>query len=162
VTIENPSGRGASPELRATMAQSEFQAAQKSAAAAYLFCIFLGIFGAHRFYLGRTGSAIAMLLITVLTAGFGVIITGIWAFIDLFLIGGILREVNQQILADVWQRYGLAPGGMNQAVAFQGQMPMPGQMPIPDQVKITGGTPVPGQNQITGETQIPGTSSDSG
>lgn len=49
---------------------------------------FLGIFGAHRFYVGKTGSAIAMLLMS--TIGFflivPVIISGIWALID-FIIG---------------------------------------------------------------------------
>ena len=57
--------------------------------AALLFCFFLGIFGAHRFYVGKTNSAIAMLLITLLLGwvfGLGVAITGIWALVDLILI----------------------------------------------------------------------------
>ena len=45
---------------------------------AFLLCWFLGIFGAHRFYLGHTGIAIAQLL----TLG-GL---GIWSFIDLIRI----------------------------------------------------------------------------
>ena len=55
---------------------------------ALLLCLFLGCFGAHRFYVGKTGSAIAMLLLTVLLGwlGIGVLITGIWAFIDLIII----------------------------------------------------------------------------
>ena len=61
-----------------------------STGAAYVLCLFLGAFGIHRFYLGRTGSAIAMLIlgITVL----GLLITGVWAIIDLFLIPSIVRE----------------------------------------------------------------------
>ncbi len=45
-----------------------------------LLCLFLGGFGAHRFYVGKSGSAVALLLLTF--CGFG----GIWAFIDLIMI----------------------------------------------------------------------------
>ena len=50
----------------------------KSRLAVTLFSFFLGEFGAHRFYLGKIGTAIAMLL----TLG-GL---GIWAFVDLYLL----------------------------------------------------------------------------
>jgi TM2 domain-containing membrane protein YozV len=45
---------------------------------AFLLCFLLGIFGAHRFYVGKTGTAIIM----IFTLG-GL---GIWALIDLILI----------------------------------------------------------------------------
>ena len=61
-----------------------------STGAAYVLCLFLGAFGIHRFYLGRTGSAIAMLLLGLTI--FGLLITGIWALIDLFLIPSIISE----------------------------------------------------------------------
>jgi TM2 domain-containing membrane protein YozV len=61
-----------------------------STGAAYLLCIFLGVFGVHRLYLGRTGSGIVMLILGITIIG--MIVTGIWAFIDLFLIPGIIRE----------------------------------------------------------------------
>jgi hypothetical protein len=73
-----------------------------------------------------------MLLITLLTVGIGVIVTGIWALVDLFLIGGMLRETNQRILAGIWQRYGIGPG-IVQAAQPPGQMQMPGQAQIPGQ-----------------------------
>ena len=50
-----------------------------------LLALFLGAFGAHNFYLGYTGRAVAQLLITVLTFGLGGIITGIWALIELIM-----------------------------------------------------------------------------
>ncbi len=61
-----------------------------STGAAYLLDIFLGVFGAHRFYLKRTGSAVAMLVLTITVVGLAV--TSIWAFVDLFLIPGMIQE----------------------------------------------------------------------
>jgi TM2 domain-containing membrane protein YozV len=59
--------------------------AQKSRLAAALLCFFLGCFGAHRFYLKKTGTAILMLC----TLG-GL---GIWALVDLiFILTGSFRD----------------------------------------------------------------------
>jgi len=44
-----------------------------------LLCFFLGVFGAHRFYEGKTGSAILMLCVSWATFG-------IWWLIDLIFI----------------------------------------------------------------------------
>ena len=56
------------------------ESSQKSRLATLLFCLFLGVIGVHRFYVGKSGSGIAMLLISV--TGFGLLITGIWCLID--------------------------------------------------------------------------------
>lgn len=54
---------------------------------AFLLCFFLGVFGAHRFYVGKIGTAIAMLL----TLG-GM---GIWMLIDLIMIAtGSFKDEN--------------------------------------------------------------------
>ncbi|HEY0282568.1 MAG TPA: TM2 domain-containing protein [Rhizomicrobium sp.] len=82
-----------------------FEAQKKSMGVAYLLLIFLGGFGAHRFYLGRTGSAVAMLIIFLLSillsvVGIGLLgflAIGIWCFIDLFLIPGIARQHNMNL-----------------------------------------------------------------
>ncbi|NHJ49710.1 MAG: NINE protein [Asgard group archaeon] len=46
-----------------------------------LLCIFLGAFGAHHFYVGKSGTGVAILLLTLCT-GLG----SIWAFIDMIII----------------------------------------------------------------------------
>ena len=66
-----------------------------SAGVAFLLWFFTGVVGGHRFYLGRTGSGIAMLLISL--TFYGLIITGIWAFVDLFLISGMIRQKRDAI-----------------------------------------------------------------
>jgi len=49
-----------------------------------LVCFFLGSLGIHRFMVGKTGSAIAMLLLTC--TFFGLIVSGIWMTVDFFMI----------------------------------------------------------------------------
>jgi TM2 domain-containing membrane protein YozV len=57
----------------------------KSRLAAALLCFFLGVFGAHRFYLRKTWTAILM----ILTLG-GL---GIWTLVDLiFIVTGSFRD----------------------------------------------------------------------
>jgi TM2 domain-containing membrane protein YozV len=57
----------------------------RSRLVALLFCILLGVFGVHRFYVGKIGTGILMLL----TIG-GL---GIWVMIDLILIAvGSFRD----------------------------------------------------------------------
>jgi hypothetical protein len=62
-------------------------------APAVLLCVFFGVFGAHRFYTGKTGTA----LLQLFTLG-GL---GIWATIDLiFLIVGSFRDKEGRRLTE--------------------------------------------------------------
>ena len=63
---------------------------KKTALITFLLWLFFGIFGGHRFYLGKIGTGILMLI----TLG-GL---GVWTFIDLFLIWGMVRTYNQNII----------------------------------------------------------------
>ncbi|MBB5575074.1 MULTISPECIES: TM2 domain-containing protein [Rhizobium] len=77
----------------------------KSVGAAYLLWFFLGTLGAHRFYLGRTGSAVAQLILcvvgwltTFLIIGFALLtVLGIWWIVDAFLISAMISEQKEEI-----------------------------------------------------------------
>ena len=72
---------------------------QRSRIAAGLLGIFLGPFGAHRFYLGHTGVGAAMLAITLLTCGFGAVVTSIWGLIEgILCLTGAMRDADGQPL----------------------------------------------------------------
>ncbi len=77
----NCPGCGAPQQARTAppaMAVPAASATDKRILPAALLCFFLGVFGAHRFYVGKIGSAIAMLLT------FGGL--GVWMLIDFVLI----------------------------------------------------------------------------
>lgn len=62
---------------------------KKSRLTTFLLCFFLGTIGAHRFYAGKTGTAVLMLIIAVCLGpifGLGFLINGVWAFIDMIII----------------------------------------------------------------------------
>lgn len=66
--------------------QSEKSPKSRAGAAALAF--FLGVFGAHRFYAGKTGSAITMLIISIVGffTAIPFIATGIWSLVDFIMI----------------------------------------------------------------------------
>ncbi|EIZ81079.1 TM2 protein [Novosphingobium sp. Rr 2-17] len=81
-------------------AQLRYDAQRKSPVIAYILWFFVGFLGAHRFYLGTTGAAVAQLLLGLLGwlpffVGWGIL--GVWLFIDLFLIPGIAERKNYQL-----------------------------------------------------------------
>jgi TM2 domain-containing membrane protein YozV len=79
-----------------------YDAQKKTLGVAYLLWFFLGSLGGHRFYAGKTGTAIAQLLLTIaggctMFVGIGFVFlgcVGVWVLIDAFLLPGIIRTFN--------------------------------------------------------------------
>lgn len=70
---------------------------EKSRTATFLFAFFLGAFGIHRFYVGKTGSGIAMLLLTL--SFVGLLVTGIWSLIDWIIVAtGNFRDADGRLV----------------------------------------------------------------
>jgi len=64
---------------------------EKSRLAALLLCWFLGLFGAHRYYVGKVGTGLLMLV-----TGGGL---GIWWLVDfiMIIVGAFKDKKNQQV-----------------------------------------------------------------
>ena len=69
-----------------------FDANKKDTCAAYALWFFFGYFGAHNFYLKRTGVAVAQLVLTLTIIG--LVIVFFWHLVDAFLIPGWVRRQN--------------------------------------------------------------------
>ena len=96
VSVQVNNFRG--PDPNASM-PNDFQP-QKSKIAAFLLAFFIGTLGIHQFYLGKNGLGAAMLIITVVTCGWGAIVTGIWALIDAIVIitGGCRDSLGRELI----------------------------------------------------------------
>jgi TM2 domain-containing membrane protein YozV len=91
-----------------------YDANKKNLIVAYLLWIFVGWLGIHRNYLGKTGTGIAQLalwlgctVLTVLTLGIGYVlflIPALWLLIDAFLIPGITRNFNNNLIDRIAQQ----------------------------------------------------------
>lgn len=57
---------------------------------AYFFWLFLGLFSAHRFYLGRPGTAVLQIISYLFALGF------IWLIVDAFLLPRLVRERQEE------------------------------------------------------------------
>jgi TM2 domain-containing membrane protein YozV len=77
-----------SQQMPSTQPHYVVAVSQKSTGLAYLFWFFLGIFGGHQFYLGKTGRGL-LYLFTL-----GILFVG--PLIDLFTLPSQVRQVNTQ------------------------------------------------------------------
>ena len=82
----------------------------KSRLATALFAFFLGQFGAHRFYIGKTGTAVVMLILTIvgwatfwLFVGFVFLaIVWVWNLIDFIMaVAGMMKDCKG-LLIEKW------------------------------------------------------------
>lgn len=76
------------------MVDSEFEKNKKDSVIAWVLWIFLGGIGGHRFYLGDTGYAVAMLFLNWLTFG-------IWGLVDALFINKRIKEINHETEKDI-------------------------------------------------------------
>lgn len=75
--------------------ESEVKNQGKSMVVAYILWYFLGMFGGHRFYMGKTGSAVAQLILTITVVGS--IATFIWWVVDAFTLHNWVKDHNKLI-----------------------------------------------------------------
>lgn len=69
---------------------------------AYILWLFLGTLGVHRFYLGRNGTGIAQVILSVVGWATAILLVGfvflavvwVWVIVDAFLIPSMTREAN--------------------------------------------------------------------
>ena len=59
---------------------------QKSRIAAALLAFFLGVFGAHNFYLGHTSRGVTQLVLYLVGWALSIVVIGLWAFIEFILL----------------------------------------------------------------------------
>ena len=88
---------------------SELKNRGKDKTIAYLLWFFLGYFGGHRFYMGKTGSAVGMLVTYILSwmtvfivIGFiGFVAMFIWWIIDAINLGKWIDAHNQKVESEI-------------------------------------------------------------
>lgn len=86
-----------------------YDANKKSLAVSYLLWVFVGMLGGHRFYNGRTGTAVAQLVLFILgvvtyifvIGVFVVVALGIWVLVDAFFIPGWVRTYNNHLASSL-------------------------------------------------------------
>lgn len=92
--------------------QSELESHKKSTLVAYLLWFFFGSLGIHRFYIGKTGSAVTMLILFVSGWALAIIYIGfailfalyVWVLIDAFLLHGAVNRINLKLEKKILQR----------------------------------------------------------
>ena len=80
-----------------------YEANKRSLSIALVYCIFFGLFGMHRFYVGKRDSGSAMLILSLIVVGLP--ITIVWSFVDLFLLPNMVSNYNNDLADKIDQHY---------------------------------------------------------
>jgi len=75
--------------------ESELRSRGKNVLVAYILWYALGIIGGHRFFMKKTGSAVAMLILTLTVLG--MVISIIWWIVDAFHVHRWVRDENLEL-----------------------------------------------------------------
>jgi TM2 domain-containing membrane protein YozV len=87
--------------------EKEMAVSPKSRLAVTLLAWFLGMFGAHRFYLGKTGTAVTMLVLGIVGLATSWLVVGffflgavwIWAIIDfVYAVAGLMKDKEGKLI----------------------------------------------------------------
>lgn len=116
----------------------QYNAARRDEVVGILLALFLGTFGAHHFYMRRTG--LGILYLCFCWTG----IPSLLGFIECFFMPGRVREFNSIQAAAIAASLGIAVPGwgqapVNVAINVQGNMPPQGAVPGP----VVGAAPYP-------------------
>tara|TARA_E500000081_G_C6076680_1_gene325674 strand:+ start:346 stop:729 length:384 start_codon:yes stop_codon:yes gene_type:complete len=87
-------------ELEKSRLQSDMIYEEKNLVLAYVLWFFLGMFGAHRFYLGKIKTGLTYLIVSLLgwiLLGIPYIILGIWWLIDIYYTNKYVVEHNNSM-----------------------------------------------------------------
>ena len=103
-----------------TQALMLFETSKKSTGIAYLLWFFTGGVGGHRFYMGRTKSAIGMIALSVigwatLVAFIGGVLLaalGIWLIVDAFTMPGWIADYNNRLMTRLNKAAETGPDGV--------------------------------------------------
>lgn len=87
------------PGVASVPTQRRSDVSERKILPAFLLAWFVGVLGIHRFYAGKTGSGVAMLLLTITLIG--MIITSIWVLVDLIVLAcGAFRDGDALLMKD--------------------------------------------------------------
>jgi TM2 domain-containing membrane protein YozV len=137
-----------SPAQQETL-QRAYDARAKNPTTAFLLCYFLGVFGAHRIYLGQWGAAVLRLLLPLIAAGLAIL-----GILDVLSFAAFSLAVITLLCALVWEALDLAHIDREVSAANAAMMDRLLANVVPAGPSIS---PLPERSAILSEPQEPAT-----